>query len=156
LAYFRVWRRDQIPKVSSAATLPVQSLSTKSSSRECQQSHLRLQCKGARKRVSSIRTFMCWHSNRSMPPLRGHLLTVSSGVVTEPQPGVTAPKQPHASQKKQQVCRFFNSKRGKRCFSLNLILLLEIIALVNVRPRCVTKPAATSVSKYHLLTRCGE
>jgi hypothetical protein len=36
-------------------------------------------------------------------------------LATEPQSGVNAPKKPHASQEKQQVCRFFNSKRGKWC-----------------------------------------
>ncbi|KAI4848351.1 hypothetical protein E4T45_06380 [Aureobasidium sp. EXF-8846] len=35
-------------------------------------------------------------------------------VVTEPQSGISAPKQPRAMQKKQQVCRFFNSKRAPK------------------------------------------
>ncbi|KAG9678920.1 hypothetical protein KCU95_g15011, partial [Aureobasidium melanogenum] len=33
-------------------------------------------------------------------------------LATEPQTGVSAPNQPHAGQKKEQVCRYFNSKRG--------------------------------------------
>ncbi|KAH0392870.1 hypothetical protein KCU89_g13009, partial [Aureobasidium melanogenum] len=35
-----------------------------------------------------------------------------TALATEPQSGVSAPKQPHANQKKKQVCRYFNSKRG--------------------------------------------
>ncbi|KAK6003239.1 hypothetical protein QM012_001084 [Aureobasidium pullulans] len=34
-------------------------------------------------------------------------------LATEPQPGASAPKQPHPKQKKKQVCRYFNSKKAK-------------------------------------------
>ncbi|KAI4748295.1 hypothetical protein E4T50_01504 [Aureobasidium sp. EXF-12298] len=37
---------------------------------------------------------------------------------TEPQSGVNPPKKPHASQEKQQVCRFFNSKRASLAYQM--------------------------------------
>jgi len=58
--------------------------------------------------------------NRSMPPLSWSSAhgfadvgdTTSLAAAGPPQTGVSATLQPHATQKKKQVCRFHNSKKG--------------------------------------------